>query len=143
MFLFFELGLTKCTREPYNTLLKRGELFSSSVFSECNSFEENAAVVCYSCAFKFADLLLADVHYSCTFEFLLYLLQVTLTTDHISRFYLFPSNILYLLFFRIDNCLKCVGKKELIGKDVQFCKQIGFDEIRYNYLKLQGKTYCL
>lgn len=43
----------------------------------------------------------------------------------------------------MGNCLRGVEERELIAKDVQLFNQINSDEARRNYLKLQGKIYCL
>lgn len=46
-------------------------------------------------------------------------------------------------FCKIGNCLRSVEKMELIAKDIQFFNQVDSVKTRHNYLKLNGKIYCL
>ena len=99
---------------------KSGKIHFIDCFLECNLFEKNAAVVCHSCAFEFADLSFIDDICCKTYSEVLFLLK--------------------LLFCKISNCSKGVGKEELIAERVKFFNQIDSDETRYNYLKQQGKN---
>ena len=91
-------------------------------FSECNLFEKKC-VICLPLNLQ------------------TYLLWMTLAMIHIRRFYFRSSIILSILFCKMR--LKGVGKEELIAEHVQFLNQIDSDETRSNYLKPQGRIYCL
>ena len=91
-------------------------------FSECNLFEKKC-VICLPLNLQ------------------TYLLWMTLAMIHIRRFYFRSSIILSIFFCKMR--LKNVGKEELIAEHVQFLNQIDSDETRSNYLKPQGRIYCL
>ena len=68
-------------------------------------------------------------------------LTYLLGMEHTQRFYFCSSNILKLLFCKMFNCLKGVGKEEIITKDVQLFNQIDLDKLSYNYMKSQEKVF--
>ena len=87
-------------------ILSVTSFFFIDCFSQCNLFEKNTAI--YSRAFKFADsIFIDDTSYESYSEVLFSFKQ-------------------YILFCKIGNCSKGVGKEKLIGKSAQLFKSNRF-----------------